>query len=76
MTQKLRVVFDGKVFCPSGVVNLPPNAEYFVTIEPIVASPEDYPLTVIGRLATDMGIVDLGEKHDQYARGKLEEDAQ
>ena len=74
MTQKLRVIFDGKVFCPSGVVNLPMNAEYLMTIEPIVTSPEDYPLTVIGRLATDMGIADLGENHDQYAHGKLKED--
>ena len=74
MTKKLRVVFDGKVLCPEGVVNLQPNTEYIVTIESVAEAQEEHPLTLIGRLATDMGVTDLGARHAWYAHGRLEED--
>lgn len=73
MTKKLRVVFDGKVLCPEGVVDLQPNTKYIVTIESIAETQEEHPLTLIGRLATDMGVTDLGARHDWYAHGRLED---
>ncbi|MEK6409210.1 MAG: transcriptional regulator [Acidobacteriota bacterium] len=33
---------------------------------------EDYPLTKIGRLATDMGVTDLSTRHSEYAHVPLE----
>lgn len=40
----------------------------------LTSEAEDYPLTKIGRLATDMGVTDLSIRHSEYAHGPLEAD--
>jgi predicted DNA-binding antitoxin AbrB/MazE fold protein len=77
MTKTLRAVFDGAVLRPEEPVDLQPNQRYLVTIEREdhtveMGEAEDYPLTQIGRLATDMGVTDLSIRHSWYAHGRLE----
>jgi hypothetical protein len=79
MTKTLRAIFDGEVLRPEEPVDLKPNARYVVTIEREEVGAEagetdDYPLTKIGRLATDMGVTDLSSRHSWYAHGRLEDD--
>jgi hypothetical protein len=79
MATTVRAVFDGEVLRPEQPVDLLPNTLYEVTIERVVArdaSIEEaaYPLTEIGRLATDMGVTDLSAHHDRYAHGSLSGD--
>lgn len=74
MVKTVRVLFDGEVLRPQEPVDLEPNSSYIVTIEDQVsASPEgsgeDYPLTQIRRLATDLGIADFSTRHGAYAHG-------
>ena len=79
MTKSVRAIFDGEVLRPEETVDLKPNVCYRLTIER-----EDerkthdeagaYPLTEIGRLATDMGVTDLSTRHSWYAHGRLEND--
>ena len=33
----------------------------------------EHPLTAIGRINIDVGVTDFAERHDFYARGKLED---
>jgi hypothetical protein len=68
MQQTIRAVFDGQVLRPQDPVDLEPNVTYVVIIEnerPARTDSEEepYPLTEIGRLATDMGVTDLAERH-------------
>ena len=77
MAKSVRAIFDGEVLRPEEPVDLKPNARYLVTIEPEDARKESgvagpYPLTEIGRLATDMGVTDLSTRHSWYAHGRLE----
>ncbi|HLH26292.1 MAG TPA: antitoxin family protein [Chloroflexota bacterium] len=80
MAQTVRATFDGEVLRPERPVDLQPNTTYVITIEreaPIAESAADevYPLTVIGRLATDMGVIDLSVHHDRYAHGCLADES-
>ena len=84
MAQTIRATFDGEVLRPEGPVDLEPNTTYRVTIEreaPVAAESadvvvdEECALTIIGRLATDMGITDFAARHDFYAHGRIETDA-
>lgn len=64
MAKSVRAVFDGEVLRPEEPVDLKPNVRYLVTIEREDERKKSgeagpYPLTEIGRLATDMGITDL-----------------
>lgn len=76
MSQTVRAKFDGVALRPESPIDLQPDTTYVVTIEreapAIAAADDDYPLTVIGRLATDMGITDLSIRHDHYAHGRIE----
>lgn len=77
MSQTVRAKFDGVALRPEIPIDLQPDTTYVVTIEreaPTVAAADedDYPLTVIGRLATDMGITDLSVRHDHYAHGRIQ----
>ena len=74
MVRTVRAVFDGEVLRPEQPVDLRPNATYLVTIEREAAAEdsegeETYPLTEIGRLATDMGVTDFATSHGRYAHG-------
>jgi hypothetical protein len=76
MGQTVRAVFDGEVLRPEQPLDLERNTTYMVTIEREApreadAEAEVYPLTAIGRLATDMGVADLAAHHDRYAHGRL-----
>ena len=77
MSETVRAIFDGETLRPEIPIHLQPHTTYLITIERAVpaaaaASDDDYPLTVIGRLATDMGITDLSVRHDHYAHGRIE----
>jgi len=79
MRKTIRVVFDGEVLRPQEPVDLEPDTAYTITIQPEVqeqpvpeaSEDEEYPLTVIARLATDMGVTDLAERHDYYANRRI-----
>ncbi len=77
MSKVLHATYDGKVLHPEGEVNLEPNIRYLLTVEKESngeISPETpYPLGVIKRLATDMKIENLAERHDFFAHRKLED---
>lgn len=80
MAQTVRATFDGEVLRPEQPVDLQPNTTYMVTIERAAPVEEDagddvYPLTAIGRLATDMGVTDLSVHHNRYAHGRLAEES-
>ncbi|MBA3414936.1 MAG: hypothetical protein H0U10_06920 [Chloroflexia bacterium] len=72
MTTTFRARFDGQALQPERPVDLEPDATYVVTIEakasgmPASDEGDEYPLTVIERLAVDMGKDDLAERHDWY----------
>ncbi len=73
----MQVVFDGEVFRPKDPVDLQPNATYTKDLESDTITTtdevEEYPLTAIARLATDMGVDDLSVNHDYYAHGRISE---
>ena len=75
MSTTFHATFDGKLLHPEEAVNLKPNTRYLVVIEgeekqSETSGEEEYPLTAIRSLATDMGISDLAENHDYYAHGR------
>ena len=76
MVKRVSAIFDGKALLPDEPVELKPNTRVVLTIEsPDGAAPsdgEDYPLTRISALATDMGVTDLSTRHSEYAHGALE----
>jgi hypothetical protein len=76
MAQTVRARFDGEVLRPEQPVDLEPNTTYVVTIEREVSAEdgtedEIYPLTAIGRLATDMGVTDLSMRHSRYVHSRI-----
>lgn len=79
MVRTIRAIFDGVVLRPEGQVDLEPDKLYVLTVEAegeqVVRGQENnYPLTEIAKLATDMGVSDLSSRHDHYAHGRAEED--
>ncbi|MBI1746345.1 MAG: antitoxin family protein [Acidobacteria bacterium] len=79
MTRTLRAIFDGEVLRPEEPVDLKRNTRYRVTIESEEEktgedNKQNYPLTKILGLATDMGVTDLSTRHSWYAHGRLEDD--
>jgi hypothetical protein len=62
------------------VVHLPPQAqtEVLEIVEEIEeryksADKKEHPLAKIAKMAKDLGVSDLAERHDFYANGKLED---
>ncbi|OLE50899.1 MAG: hypothetical protein AUG51_25700 [Acidobacteria bacterium 13_1_20CM_3_53_8] len=75
MSTTFHATYDGKVLHPEEEVDLKPNTRYIVIIEgeekvSEIGGEEEYPLTAIRSLATDMGVSDLAENHDYYAHGR------
>lgn len=66
MSQNLTAHFDGKAIVPDEPLQLAPGQRLRVQIETIES--DEYPLTQIGTLATDMGVSDLAQRHNEYAR--------
>ena len=78
MSQTVHAIYDGEVLRLQESVDLEPNTRYLLVIEKAESNGEasaeiPYPLEVIGKLATDMGVTDLAERHDFYAHGKIED---
>lgn len=77
MSKTLEAIFDGEVLRPDDKTGLRPNTRYRITVEQAedAKAPDatEYPLSVILKLATDVGVTDLAARHDHYAHGKLEE---
>lgn len=74
MTTTLRAKFDGKVFVPSGPVDVPAGAEFTLQLEPVSTSTEDPPLVRLGRaldqLPSDPNApTDGAIQHDHYLYG-------
>jgi hypothetical protein len=72
MSRTLTMIFDGEVFRPTEPVDLPADTEYRVTIEDEganIAAEDDSPLMRYLKLAQPLGVTDLAEQHDHYARG-------
>ncbi len=71
MTRTNMVVFDGEVFRPREPVDLPVNSEFQFVIDgaeaDVQASPA--PFDRILALGEHLGVSDLAEQHDHYARG-------
>ncbi len=65
MPQDLTAHFDGKAIVPDEPLQLAPGQRLRVQIETIES--DEYPLTQIGGLATDMGLSDLADGHNEYA---------
>jgi hypothetical protein len=75
MAVKFRAKFDGHALRPSEPVTLKAEVEYEVTVKerkPRRSQKADEPhiLDRIYALATDMGVTDLAEHHDDYALGR------
>lgn len=79
-TMTVRAVFDGEVLRPEEPLGLRPETTYLITVEvePAMETQDEaeppYALAEIGRLAMDMGVDDLAERHDWYAHGRLPDD--
>ena len=78
MSQIVHAIYDGEVLRPQESVDLEPNTRYLLVIEKDesngdVPGEAPYPLSVIAKLATDMGVTDLAGRHDFYAHGKIED---
>jgi hypothetical protein len=71
MSRTLTLIFDGEVFRPTEPVDLPSGITYRVTIDAteMDAAEEDPPLMRYLKLARPLGVTDLAEQHDHYARG-------
>ena len=66
-------MFDGQVLLPEDSGDLKPNKRYLITVgeEPKAGEsrpPGSYPLQSLLAHAADLGITDLAEHHDDYAR--------
>jgi hypothetical protein len=74
MALTVHAVFDGQVLRPERSVSLEPNKRYWLTVEEdaspsaIRENSSPYPLTALLDVAADLGVADLAERHDQYAR--------
>ncbi|HJW86312.1 MAG TPA: hypothetical protein VJ440_06755 [Candidatus Brocadiaceae bacterium] len=72
MSKTLHVIFDGKVLCPNGPVDLEPNAHYVVTIEREEPSETQDLWNVLGTLTGKVeGPEDWSQEHDHYLYGTL-----
>jgi hypothetical protein len=76
MVKRVSAIFDGKALLPDEPVELKPNTRVVLTIEspdgPSPGEAQEYPLTRISGLATDMGVTDLSTRHLESARGALD----
>lgn len=70
MTKKTTAHFDGKVIVPDEPLQLASGQRLRIQIETI--EPDEYPLTQIANIATDMGVIDLADRHKEYAHSRPE----
>jgi len=73
MRVRFRAKFDGEALRPNEPVELKADVEYEVTVRECKSerpSKEKHILDRLYELATDMGVTDLAEHHDDYALGR------
>jgi hypothetical protein len=74
MVVEFRATYDGKVIVPQQPLNLQPGVEYRFRVDngaaPAAPADSPYILDQIAALATDMGVTDLAEHHNDYALGR------
>ena len=75
MALTIHAVFDGQALRPEESVSLEANKRYVLTVEedadsisPCHQEKGAHPLSTLLGVATDLGVVDLSERHDDYAR--------
>jgi hypothetical protein len=75
MALTIHAVFDGQVLRPEESAGLQPNQRYLLSVEEDARraercqeEPEPYPLSTLLSAAADLGVADLAERHDHYAR--------
>ncbi|MEJ7709843.1 MAG: hypothetical protein WKF84_08285 [Pyrinomonadaceae bacterium] len=73
MSTTLHAIFDGEVLRLEEKAELELNARYKITIERESEKVKDdeYPLTTLLDLSTDMGLEDLAANHGNYARSSV-----
>jgi hypothetical protein len=67
---RIHATFDGQVLRPEEVASLEANKRHLLTIEDDSrgkTGPSLHVLTRLAELATDLGVGDLAEHHDDYA---------
>ncbi len=68
---RIHATFDGHVLQPEEGSVLEPNRRYLLTVEDALATGEPtsapYPLAAVAALASDLGVRDMAEHHDDYA---------
>ena len=68
---RIHATFDGHILQPDAGSVLEPNRRYLLTVEDVPTTGElactPYPLTALAAEATDMGLSDMAEHHDDYA---------
>lgn len=72
---RIHATFDGHVLTPEESGVLEPNKRYLLTVEdqPVGSAPKErHALAIIADLAEDLGVTDLAERHDYYARRRHE----
>lgn len=69
MATVVRAIYDGSVLRPVEPLSLELNQHYVLSIEPAPAerNGSEYPLEVIRKMAVDMGVADLADRHTEYA---------
>ena len=66
---RIHAIFDGHVLQPEESCALEANKRYLLTVEdePVrETDPSDHLLLKLAAMATDLGVVDLAERHDYY----------
>ena len=71
MTQTVNARFDGKSIVPDTPLEFPPGQRLRIQIETVES--DEYPLAQLANLATDMGITDLADRHQQIGKPEVKE---
>ena len=66
MSESILAHFDGRVIVPDDPLELAPGQRLRIRVETVES--DAYPLAQIGQLAVDMGVSDLADRHQHYAR--------
>jgi hypothetical protein len=70
---RIHAIFDGEVLRPEEPSSLEANKRYVLTIEDDSGGEVETSQHILARLAemaTDLGVADLAERHDDYSLGR------
>ncbi len=71
MTQTINARFDGKSIVPDKPLEFPPGQRLRIQIETVES--DAYPLGQLANLATDMGMTDLANRHQEIGQPEVKE---